>query len=138
MRKALLAVLAAAVISPSLAMAQTTTYHFTYTETNGTFPLAESNPATGLYGVMSFYANLAKDTAGGIKTCPDLSTIGLATFTSSAISVIKGLKVAPGDAIYGDGTVTVPSNGATGPLTGSRIMPVTPSLLVSGTLPCLT
>ncbi|MGO8909121.1 MAG: hypothetical protein ACLQDM_07340 [Bradyrhizobium sp.] len=118
MRKVFLSILVAGVLAPSLAMAQaTTTYVYRYQATGGaTLPGVAQNPATLNFGLTAFYIRLAGD--AGTKGKCALSSTGSSAFTKTNIGLIKKLVAVSGDTTYSDGTITTPSNGATGSING--------------------
>jgi len=117
MRKILLALMAVAVLVPSVALranAATSTAVFQYQATGGTPLTAKSTGANAsvAFGLAAFYVTLANDA----KKC-DLSSSGMALANNAAI--IKKFVGEAGDTTYAVGTLVAPSGGATGAESGT-------------------
>ncbi|MFI5352941.1 MAG: hypothetical protein ACHQZS_08245 [Candidatus Binatales bacterium] len=123
MKRILLSFLTAAIFAPSPAIAQTNTYVFRGQFTVGeAVPTAAQNAAYqySFADLTNFFATLAADTQS-LKTCPDLSTSGLAFFKASATqATLKGITSSPGDTIFAAGSITTPAV-TSGPVTGTAV-----------------
>jgi hypothetical protein len=118
MRKVWLSILAVGVLAPSLAMAANTKYNFDYFASGSGVVSSLAASPTNQFGVLQIYAELAVDTAKGAKSCPDLSSTGASTFTSSVDGLLKKLATEPGDTTYALGTITTPGAGGAGAVSG--------------------